>query len=293
MQRVLVAGATGELGRHVVAALKGRGCWVRVLSRSRGRAAALGADDVAIGDATKAEGLSGVCAGVERVFSCLGQSVGTDFSNRGPGYHAVDYVANHNLLEAARQAGVRRFVYVSVLGADAHPGIAYLRAHADVAAELRRSGLGYAVIQPTGFFSAYAAFFDMARQGRGVVFGDGSARTNPIHDADLAEVCAGAVLSDTDDEVAAGGPDIHSRREVLELAFAALGRPPRIVSAPAWVPGAMGAVARPFAPRVGELMAFLGAVSGADFVAPVRGARRLADYFRELAAGGAPASARA
>lgn len=284
MQRILVAGATGELGRHVVAALKARGCWVRALSRSRERAMQLGADDVAIGDATQAGSLAGACAGVERVFSCLGQSVGTAMSNRGPGYHAVDYVANHNLLGAARQAGVKRFVYVSVLGADAYSGVAYLKAHADVAAELRRSGLSYAVIQPTGFFSAYAAFFDMARQGRGVLFGDGKARTNPIHDADLADVCAGAVLADTDEDIQAGGPDIHSRREVLELAFAALGRPPRIVAAPAWAPGAIGAVARPFAPRIGELMAFLGAVSSADFVAPVRGQRRLADYFRELAA---------
>lgn len=286
MERVLVAGATGELGRHVVAALQARGCQVRVLSRSRERAAALGVTDIKVADATRPWTLDGAYAGVGRVFSCLGQSVSADMRNRGPGYHAVDYIANHNLLETARQAGVKRFVYVSVLGADARPEVAYLKAHADVATELRRSGLGYAVVQPTGFFSAYAAFLAMARGGRAVVFGDGRARTNPIHDADLAAVCADAVLSDTDQEVAAGGPDILTRRQVAELAFKALGRPAKIVRAPAWAPAALGALMRPLAPRVGELMAFLGAVSREDFVAPVRGSRRLEAYYRELAGRG-------
>jgi uncharacterized protein YbjT (DUF2867 family) len=281
--RVLVAGATGELGQHVVRILKEHGHWVRVLSRSVNRAAAVGGDDVVIGDATQASQLAGVCNGIERVFSCLGQSVGTDMANRGPGYHAIDYVANHNLIAAAKQAGAGHFAYVSVFGADQHPQVAYFRAHADVAAELRQSGLNYAIIQPTGFFSAYRAFFDMAKSGRVVVFGDGSARTNPIHDTDLAQVCVDALLADTSGDVPAGGPQVHSRREVAELAFTALGKPAQIMAAPAWMPGLIGGIAKPVAPRIGELMAFLGVVSAGNFVAPVRGSRTLAAYYAELA----------
>jgi uncharacterized protein YbjT (DUF2867 family) len=285
MQRVLVAGATGELGRFVVKALQARGCWVRALSRSAERAASLGANEVAIGDATRPEQLAQACAGIERVFSCLGQSVGADMANRGPGYHAVDYVGNHNLLVAAKQAGVERFAYVSVFKAEAFPRVAYMRAHADVAAELRASGLSYAIIQPTGFFSAFGAFFEMARRGSAVVFGSGNARTNPIDDRDLASLCCDATLADERGELAAGGPDVLTRREVIELAFAALGKPPRIMSAPAWAPFAIGAIARPLAPRIGELMAFFGAVGGQDLVAPTRGQRRLADYYAALARG--------
>jgi uncharacterized protein YbjT (DUF2867 family) len=285
MQRVLVAGASGALGREVVRALKDRGAWVRALSRSAARAKTLDADEVAIGDAVKDASLAGACDGADTVFSCLGQSVGTDFSNRAPGYHAVDYVGNRNLLDAARAARVRRFVYVSVFGAERLPGVAYMRAHADVADAVRASGLEHAIIQPTGFFSAYAAFFAMARSGRAVVFGDGRARTNAIHDADLAQVCASAIAGDERGDIPAGGPDVHTRREVVELAFAALGKKPRITRLPGWAPGAMGRVARPIAPRIGELLAFLGAVSAGDFVAPTRGTRRLADYYRELARG--------
>ncbi|HMQ33266.1 MAG TPA: hypothetical protein PKD53_21215 [Chloroflexaceae bacterium] len=107
--------------------------------------------------------------------------------------------------------------------------------------------------------------------------------TNPIHDEDLAAICAEASLSDQDGDILAGGPDVYTRREVVELAFAAFGRPPRVVAASRWAPGALGALAWPLAPRVGDLMAFLGAVSAGDFVAPARGGRRLADYYRQLA----------
>ncbi|GAB4429753.1 MAG: SDR family oxidoreductase [Chloroflexi bacterium OHK40] len=282
MERVLVAGATGALGQHVVAALKARGCRVRVLSRSAPRALSLGADEVVLGDATRPASIADACAGVERVFSCLGQSVAANLAIRGPGYHAVDYLGNHHLIEAAKRARVGRFVYVSVFGAEAYPANAYLRAHADVAAELRASGLRYAIIQPTGFFSAFGAFLAMARGGMATLFGSGTARSNPIHDADLAELCADTTLNATNEEILVGGPEVYTRREVIELAFAALGRQPRIVRAPAWAPGAIGAALHPFAPRIGELLAFFGVVSRNDFVAPPYGERRLGDYFREL-----------
>jgi uncharacterized protein YbjT (DUF2867 family) len=237
---------------------------------------------VYLGDATREGGIADACKGVERVFSCLGQSVGTDLRNRGPGYHAVDYVGNHRLIEAAKQAGVHRFVYVSVFRAEDYPQVAYFRAHADVAAVLRQSGLSYAVIQPNGFFSAYRAFFEMAQSGQVVVFGSGKARTNPIHDSDLAKVCADATLADDNGNVPVGGPTIHTRREVAELAFAALGKPPRIVTAPSWAPHVLGSIIRPFAPRIGELMSFLGTVSRDDFVAPVHGTQSLAAYYATL-----------
>jgi uncharacterized protein YbjT (DUF2867 family) len=281
--RVLVAGATGELGRHVVRGLQERGHWVRVLSRSPERAARAGPDDIVVADATKAEQLVDACKGIDRVFSCLGQSVGADMNNRGPGYHAIDYVANHNLLIAARQAGVHRMVYVSVFGAENHPNIAYFRAHADVAAELRTSGLSYAIIEPTGFFSAYKGFFDLAKSGRAFIFDDGSARTNPIHDQDLAQVCIEATLSDENRSYPVGGPEVHSRREVAELAFAALGKPAQIASAPAWAPKVFAGLAKPFAPRIAELMSFLAVVSTADFIAPAAGTRTLREYYAALA----------
>jgi uncharacterized protein YbjT (DUF2867 family) len=288
---ILVAGGTGALGQHVVRLLHARGHRLRVLSRSaeRGRALAGLADELRVADATRPADLAGICHGVDVVFSCLGQSVGANPALRGPGYHAIDYVANHNLLAAARAAGVRRFVYVSVFGADRHPEVAYLRAHAAVAEELRASGLGYAIVQPTGYFSAYREFLELARRGQSLVIGDGRARTNPIHDEDLAAACVAALERPDNAELPIGGPEVLTRREVLELAHSALGTPPRLRFAPAWAVRGAARLIRPLAPRLGELAQFLAVVSTSDFVAPAHGERRLGDYFREaaLAVGGA------
>lgn len=283
---VLVAGATGALGRHVVRVLRERGHRVRALTRSaeRGRALAAFADEVRVGDATRPEAIAGACAGAELVFSCLGQSVGSDPALRGPGYHAIDYVANHNLIAEAKAAGVRRFVYVSVFGAEAYTQVAYLRAHAAVATELKNSGLGYAIVQPTGYFSAYREFLELARRGLSVVIGDGKARTNPVDDGDLAAAAVGALERDDDLELPVGGPEVFSRREVMELAHKVLGTRPRLRFVPAWaVRGAARAIT-PFAPRLGELSQFLAAVSTSDFVAPAVGTRRLEEFYRSVIA---------
>jgi uncharacterized protein YbjT (DUF2867 family) len=92
------------------------------------------------------------------------------------------------------------------------------------------------------------------------------------------------VSATTSGDIPIGGPEVLTRRQIVELAFAACGRPPRISRAPAWAPGLIGGLIRPFAPRLGELASFLGVVSAGDFVAPAYGARRLGDFYRELAA---------
>ena len=287
MSTVLVAGASGVLGGQVVRELRARGVEATVLTRSaeHGRALeSLGVQTV-VGDALKPETLRPAFDGVTTVFSSLGQSVSLDMSNRGPGYHAVDYVGNHNLIAAAKAAGVQRFGYVSVFGAEEFPSLAYMRAHADVAAEVRGAGFSYALICSAGFFSAFDPILDMARAGRASLIGDGTARVNPIHQADVAEVCVDALLDTRNVAVDVGGPEVVSRRQIVEAAFAAAGKPVKIAALPTWAAGAMAALAMPFAPRIGELMAFATAMFSTDVIAPQRGSRRLADYFAEKAKG--------
>jgi uncharacterized protein YbjT (DUF2867 family) len=227
-----------------------------------------------------------VLDGCEAVISCLGASVSPSFGAGRAGYLAVDLPANRALADAAKAAGVRRFVYVSVAGHDV-PGamdLAYYRAHEQVVEHLDAIGLEHAIVRPTGFFSAFCEYVNMARRGRVPMIGDGSARSNPIADDDLARVCVEALEGEARDRTI-GGPDVLTRREIIELAFAAVEKPPRIAGVP---PGVFRATARVmglFVPRLGELLPFVVFVSTHDLVMPAVGTHRLVDAFRAAAAG--------
>ena len=87
---------------------------------------------------------SGACEGAGVVFSSVGASILPALGAGWRSYSAVDVTANKNLLEAARAAGVGRFVYVSVCGAPRFPKIAYLNAHERVV------GLAGEIVEPAG-----------------------------------------------------------------------------------------------------------------------------------------------
>jgi len=179
------------------------------------------------------------------------------------------------------RSGVKRFVFVSVLRPEAVADIGMVRAREDFVKELQSSGLSYAVIRPTGFFSDISEYFHMAKSGRVWMIGDGSARLNPIHGADLAEICADALESSAS-EIEAGGPETFTHREIAELAFSVAGGKPRISALPAWAVNLTLRLVRPFSDRYYDLGRFFATASQTDFVAPPSGAHRLEAYFREL-----------
>jgi uncharacterized protein YbjT (DUF2867 family) len=282
-EKVLVAGAGGRLGRHLVKELAACGYGVRALVRDPCTMA--GEDlDVFGCDARRPESLAGACEGVGSVVSAMGASLALRYTPPGASYWDVDLRANLNLLAEARAAGVRKFVYVSLYGAEALRGLAYVDAHEEFVAALRSSGMEHAVVRPTGFFYVFGEIFKMAARGRAFLVGDGRARTNPVHEADVARACADALASD-ERELPVGGPEVYTRRGAAELAFRALSRTPKITSLPPGVVGALVAPVRLFDRRLYDLLAFGVAVGAADVVAPPYGTRGLAEYFRRMAAG--------
>ena len=198
------------------------------------------------------------------------------------GFRAIDYAGNRNLLEEARTASVRKFVYVSALNAPGISGTEYVRAKEDFAALVAKSGLEYQILRPTGFFSAFADLIPMARKGPLPMFGSGAARTNPIDDEEVAAACVEAIDS-TESERAIGGPDVLSRKQITDLVFESMRRRPRYRRVPAWMVGGIGKAAGLFNPRIGDLVEFYRAVAESDEVAPVYGMRRLEDYIRTVA----------
>lgn len=286
-ETVLVAGASGMLGRQVTRALQRSGMRVRALTRDPHKFARADAavDEVVTGDARVPAQAASAVAGVHAVISCLGASVQPALGHGWRGFFAVDTRANTRLIEAAEAAGVERFVYVSTMHRPGMEKLAYVRAHETVARRLLGGKLAGTVIRPTGFFSALASLLEMARSGPLPQIGDGTARSNPIADEDLAEVCVRA-LEVAPGEQSVGGPETHSRRELGEMVFAALGLPPKFRTVSPAAVRTVGTLLRPLHPRLGQLLPFYAAVSTTDVVAPRIGTRRIGEFFREQVAAG-------
>ncbi|MDJ0794097.1 MAG: SDR family oxidoreductase [Woeseiaceae bacterium] len=280
MKKVLVAGSTGYLGRFVVIALKASGYWVRALGRSEARLEPIKryADEVFVGEVTDPDSLTGVCDGIDFVFS----SVGITRQKDGLTYKDVDYQANRNLLTAAEVSGVSRFVYVHVLNANKMKHVAAVRAKQAFVDELERSAVDRTVICPTGFFSDMEEFVAMARKGQVYLFGEGTNRINPIHGADLAEACV-AALDGQKQRLDVGGPQTFTYREIAEMAFDVLDQPSKISCVPRGVVFAMVGLMRWVTPvKVYGPIEFMANVMTMDVVGEPCGTRRLADHFRDL-----------
>ncbi len=289
-RRVVVAGATGYLGKYATREFKRRGYRVRALTRSVERLEQPGpftapaisrgdVDEVCVAEVTRPETLEPLFeGGVDILFS----SVGISRQRDGLTFEQVDYQANRNLIDLCVETGVRKFVYVSMLGAEQIAHLAITRAHERVVADLEASGLEYAIVRPSGYFSDMGAVLDMARRGRVLLVGDGTNRFNPIHGADLAAVCVDAAEG-TERVVEAGGPDVLTQREVAELAFDVVGKPVKVTVIPLWLAHGLARGIGLLSRQFGDLAEFIVTAGEVDGVGPARGETTLRSYFESLA----------
>lgn len=151
---VLVAGATGGTGQHVVQQLLDQGYTVRALARDGDKARAMFGEsvEVVVGDVTDPASLAPAFAGVSQVISAIGAS-----AKAGPGSpEFIDYGGNNNLVDAAVAANVQQFVLVSSMGVthETHPlnkimgnVLIWKMKNEDY---LRASGLNYTIVRPGG-----------------------------------------------------------------------------------------------------------------------------------------------
>ena len=282
-KRVVVAGATGYSGGEVVRALHEAGHWVRALARDASRLGSLRelCDDVFVGEATQPETLGGLCEDIDVVFS----SIGIRHLRRRPTIWDVDCQANLHLVAAAEQAGVADFIFLSVLrGPEMRSTVPVAEARERVVDALAKTKLHWAVLRPTGFFNDMKDFLEMARAGRVWLVGDGSARVNPIHGADIGAHVVDMLEHgyDTGHARDLGGPDTFSLREIGELAFRVIDRPPRFGRIPVSFLRLAAALSKPFNQNVAAIVAMFAMLGSADGTAPESGTHHLEDWYRDL-----------
>jgi uncharacterized protein YbjT (DUF2867 family) len=276
MKNILVAGATGYLGGFVAREFNERGHFVRALARSPEKLDAIkdSIDEIVEGEITKPETLKKVCDGIDVVFS----SVGITKQKDGLTFKDVDYQGNRNLLDAAIKAGVKKFIYVSVFNGHDLLHLDIVRAHEEFVQDLKASGIDYAVVRPTGYFSDMGEFLKMAEKGRVWLIGKGDSRSNPIHGADLAAACVDAI-DGPNREIDVGGPEIMTYRQVAETALRSLGKPLNISSIPVWVMKLVIGLAGIFNRHQAQLLAFFVTMMTSDMEAPQSGIRTLRAHF--------------
>lgn len=285
--RVLVAGASGYLGRFVTRSFKQKGHTVRALVRNPAKLQIPGpflepavldyVDEVFAADVTKPDTLVEACRNIEVVFS----SVGITRQREGLTFHDVDYKGNLNLLEEARRHSVSKFVYVSVFNAHLYEHLAIIKAHEDFVRALQASNLPATVIRPTGYFSDLSEILQMARRGRVFLIGRGTNRLNPIHGADLADVCTEAPFRQ-EEEIPVGGPEVLSQNDAARMAFAVLGKKEKITHLPQFVGNLAVRLIRPFNRHLADLADFIVSAGQGEGIAPAYGNHRLEDYYRQM-----------
>jgi len=277
MKKILLAGATGYLGSHIAKKITQNAYDLRVIVRTPDKLAqrAIEVEDLFHAEITHPEMLKGCCSEIDTVISTVGITRQKD----GLTYMDVDYQANLNLLNEARESGVRKFIYVSVLNGETLRHLKICAAKERFVEQLEKSGLEYCVIRPNGFFSDMSEFYEMAQKGSIYIFGSGEQKTNPIHGEDLAAICIDAIEG-TDQVIKVGGPETLTYNEIATIAFEVAGTEPKITRIPNWVRITILKLIRVFtnAKFYGPIEFFL-TVTAIDMIAPEHGTHRLKDHF--------------
>jgi len=226
---ILVTGATGYVGGHLVARLVGGAEPVRGLVRRPDAKLPAGVDAVR-GDVTEPESLPAAVEGVEMVIHCAAITGDRKEPYRGA-YDRVNREGTANLVAAASAAGVKRLVVMSGLGCKPAPAGTYMATRWGLEEAVRQGGIPYVILQPSVLFGAGAPFVDalagLARWSPVLpALGGGRTRFQPLWVEDLV-TCL--VLSTSKDELLGaehplGGAEILTFREILQTIAAALGK---------------------------------------------------------------------
>jgi NADH dehydrogenase len=255
---ILVVGATGYLGFEACRRLRQDGAAVRGLVR-HGSAREYALRDIGVeavhGDLKDVASVKRACDGIHTVVST---ATSTTSRRRGDTLHTVDRSGQISLIEAARDAGVRRFVYVSV-SPNASLGSELVACKREVEAFLQRSGLEWVILQPSAFMDLWLSRrlgWDFPRR-RARIIGRGDQAVSLVSAADVAAFCMRAATDAVIRQpvVPIGGPEAVMPLEVVRVAEQLTGSPFQVQRIPTGVIRAAAVLLKPVAPIPAALLA--------------------------------------
>ena len=231
--KVFVTGGTGFVGKAVIHALQAHNFLVRCLVRpgSESRLKGFEAIERVPGDVTDPEGLSTVMEGCQAVIHLVG--IIREARTRRGSFDRLHYDATKNVLQAAKAAGVTRYLQMSALGVRPGARSRYHQTKWNAEEAVRASGLPWTIFQPSiiygpgdGFISVLAKL--VRRLPVVPVLGNGRYRLQPVPVELVAEGFAQAIdrPEGVNHVYAVGGPKPYAMNEILDLIGESLGRSP-------------------------------------------------------------------
>jgi uncharacterized protein YbjT (DUF2867 family) len=217
---ILVVGATGFLGTRICERLRAEGPAVRALVRKTSNPdkvktlSALGCE-LAIGDLKDPPQIQAACQGISALISTASSTLSRQL---GDSIETVDLSGQLTLVNAARSANIRRFVFVSFRDA---PAFQYPLTQAKRSVERAIADLEFTSIQASCFMEVWfspAAGFDYI-QGRARIYGSGSKPISWVSYRDVAEFCIAPVLRSVASRsvLEVGGPEALTSLEVVTI----------------------------------------------------------------------------
>jgi uncharacterized protein YbjT (DUF2867 family) len=217
MSCATVFGGTGFVGRRVVRDLREVGTRLRIVSRRQVRGRDDGVEQIAA-DVHDEHAVNAALAGADGAVNATSLYVehGTDT------FRSLHVEAAGKIARAARQAGVRRFVHISGIGADTASPSTYIRSRGEGEAAVQTAFPGAVIVRPAVMFAADDAFVTtILRLLRSLpaypMFGDGRTRLQPAHADDVAAAIA-QILRQSQKPYPVyelAGPRVYSYEELL------------------------------------------------------------------------------
>src|SRR3989304_8264423 len=156
---ILITGSTGFVGRNIVKKAKEKGLKLKCLVRSPERARSVLGDNIefAQGDVLNSNSLDKAMEGVEAIIHLVGIIVET----KGASFENVHYHGTVNVVEAAKKAGVKRYLHMSALGTRADAESRYHKTKWQAEENVRNSGLDWTIFRPSVIFGSEDEFINM------------------------------------------------------------------------------------------------------------------------------------
>ncbi len=246
MSTVLVTGANGFVGSHMVPALVDAGHRVIALVRDdtggaevlhRLPATSRAAVEARHGDVTKPATLPAALTGTDAVLHLV--AIARDWDG-GASLRLVNTEGTRNLVAAATDAGVTRFIHLGALAVVDDPDLHYAGSKARAMTLVRESGLRWTILSPSLLFGPRDGFFNilagLVRMSPGIlpITGKGDARFQPLAIDDLARVAVATLADDATigREFPLGGPRTWTYREIVQEVLRGMGRRRLLVPMP-------------------------------------------------------------